>query len=110
MPQLESLKISWQQLVHIGAVLVGLASFAFMLQHGMSRLDADVKRIESELRLERQTREKSNIDFAQQLQRMQTEATAERVRQIELLTELRTDVRQMRIVIERLTGGVATPR
>lgn len=110
MPQLENLRIGWQQLVQIGALLVGLASFAFMLQSSMNRLDADVKRIEVELRTERQTREKSSLEFSQQLQRMQTDATAERVRQIELLTELRTDVRQMRVVIERLSGGGAPPR
>lgn len=110
MPQLENIKISWQQLVQIGALLIGLSSFAFMLQSSMARMDIDMKRIDSELRIERATREKYNTDFAQQLRAMQAEATTERLRQIELLTELRTDVRQMRTIFERLSGTGAPPR
>lgn len=105
MPQLENLKINWQQAVQIGAVLFGLASFGFMLQYGIKAMEVDVQRIETELRAERAKRESNDREFATRLERMQTEATTERLRQIELLTELRTDVRQMRTVMERLSGG-----
>lgn len=83
----------------LGAALIGALALYYSLLNSVNFLQADVRRIEQN---EISTLKRQDEEFKQLINRLRDEATSERLRQTEILTEVRTDVRQMRAIIERL--------